>query len=207
LTYFQRTGILIAVALVAYALPWVNHTGTPLTMGAYDLAEWASIHPVARISSPTMLVSLLLRLPLALLAIIIGFAAPAPPLRTVGWWAALIAILIITMSSLPPLEFFTGSVERNDPNYQQQFYLTLAALIGGCLGLTGLLPRVRPFVVLVAALAAIFVSLDALGRVDELMDWVQIETQLGVGMIVFVGMSLLLAVNAFAIGIKKQRAA
>jgi len=205
MTHFQRVSGLIVLALLAYALPWIANTSTPLTMGAYDLAEWASIHPVARISEPTMLVSLLLRLPLVFMAIIVGFAAPTPPLRVVGWWVALIAVLIITASSLPPLEFFTGGAERSDPNYQQQFYLTIAACVGGFAGLTGLLPKARPYVAIVAAVGAIAVSIDGINRSISLMDWMNLSAGISNGLILYVIVMILVTSTLLVQGINTQK--
>ncbi|MCU0513679.1 MAG: hypothetical protein MUE40_14060 [Anaerolineae bacterium] len=58
------SGLLVPAALLAYLLPWVVNPGAALTPGAYDLAEWVSLTPMARGQSPVLLTPLLLRLPL-----------------------------------------------------------------------------------------------------------------------------------------------
>ena len=58
--------------LIAYALPWMmTPTIAGLTNGAYDLAEWTSIHPAVR-ADPLLLTPLLLRLPLVGIAWLAG---------------------------------------------------------------------------------------------------------------------------------------
>ena len=59
-------GLFLVVSLIAYILPWVNTRATGLTLGAYDLAEWASLHP----ASIQLLPSLLIRLQLVIITII-----------------------------------------------------------------------------------------------------------------------------------------
>ena len=38
----------LLLALIAYSLPWVVGPGAALTLNAYDLAEWTSLHPAVR---------------------------------------------------------------------------------------------------------------------------------------------------------------
>ena len=205
MTYPYRTLILVTLALVAYALPWVITDGlTALSQGAYDIAEWTSIHPVVRASNPTMLTSFLLRLPLTFLAIVVGFSAPTPILKSGWWWLAAIAVLVITASSLPPLEFFTGSSERNDPNYQQQFYHTVVGFAGGIFGLSGLVKPVRPYVRLVAAIGAAVSGIIGITRATDVMQDLMLPAQIGPGVTLFIITALLLSMDAIWIGIKKS---
>lgn len=156
---------LILIALVFYSLPWVVSPGAALSMGAYDLAEWASLHPVVRGSSPPLLASFLLRAPLVGLAWIAALNARRDGSR------ALNGILAgaITIALLPPLEFFTQYAD--DPNYRQQMALTLAAFTGVVVSLAvrpAFWRRAAAFIAAVGAAAAAFVGLmQAVSLVQE----------------------------------------
>jgi len=145
--------IVFLLALVAYSLPWVLTPDTGLNMGAYDLAEWASLHPAVRAASPTLLVSFSLRLPLALLALLSAFSDGQMRSR----WLRAVVVGLLSMALLPPLEFFTQY--REDPNYRQQFALAVLTLLGGSFGLTSYPDRWR---------GLIFIALTVLGGVSSL---------------------------------------
>lgn len=113
---------LLFLGLIAYALPWAQHTTTPLSLGAFDLAEWTSLHPAVRGGSPQLLPTLLLRLPLVLIAL----AAAASPLSRS---LRLLVVLVLAMALLPPFEFFMSDLA--DPNYRQQFVLAVVTVIAG----------------------------------------------------------------------------
>lgn len=155
---------LILIALVFYSLPWVVSPDAALSMGAYDLAEWASLHPVVRVSSPPLLASFLLRAPLVGLA----WAAALNTRRDGSRALNGVLAVTLTIALLPPLEFFTQYAD--DPNYRQQMALALAAFIGAVVGLV-----VRPaswrwaaaFIAAVAAAAALVGLMQAVSLVQE----------------------------------------
>lgn len=186
--HFERFLLLLGVLLLAYALPWVNAPASGLSFGAYDLAEWASLHPAVRAQQPELLTSLFLRFPLACLAIAVGFLAPRPVFRSVRWWIALVAIGMFVLSSLPPLEFFVEA--RRDVNYRQQFLMAAAAAFGGLLGLSGWLYRWRIHIaggaLLLGLLSAI---LGFLQGYDYLLDY-EVPVQIGAGSVFFILLSL-----------------
>ncbi|MFN8529394.1 MAG: hypothetical protein U0670_12340 [Anaerolineae bacterium] len=53
----------LSLGLIGYFSAWVVNPGVALTLHAFDLAEWASLHPVVR-AEPMLITTLLLRLPL-----------------------------------------------------------------------------------------------------------------------------------------------
>ncbi|MCC7448347.1 MAG: hypothetical protein IT324_13080 [Anaerolineae bacterium] len=115
------------VALVAYYLPWVYHPAAGLTFNAYDLAEWVSLHPAVRGASVPLVAPFLLRVVLGGLALLFCLRA----LRSARTWvrlayAGLAVLLAITL--LPPFDFFRGAWD--DPNYRQQFTLSIGTLVG-----------------------------------------------------------------------------
>ncbi len=152
--------LLIFIALIAYHLPWQGHPSAAFTLNAYDLAEYASIHPAARYSTFPLLAPLMLRLPLAALALILILQGrPALSWETALHWAL---ALIIIMRLLPPPEFFTSA--RDDPNYRQQFALSAGTLISAALLLA--LTRDRP-----TARRAALIAICAAGAAAGLIGW------------------------------------
>lgn len=118
--------LVILVLLIAYVSPWVLAEGASLSLNAYDLAEWSSLHPAARSAQPALLPSLLLRLPLVCTTIALACVAAGSPRtwRTLGLLGALVAVIAL----LPPLEFLR--VGTGDANYQQLLALAGLSLIG-----------------------------------------------------------------------------
>jgi len=109
------------LGLLAYVLPWVHNPGQALTLGAYDLAEWLSLHPGVRFQSPPLLASALIRLHLVLLS---GLIVLWMPRRLWVWTLGFVVLLVL--AQLPPAEFVS---QREDMNYQQQLGLAVLTLI------------------------------------------------------------------------------
>jgi hypothetical protein len=119
--------LLIVLGVLGYLLPWVITPSNSLSIGAYDLAEWTSLHPIVRQTLPFLWTTLLLRLPLAILGVLLASYVGSAFSRLVGF-----GIIVLTaIALLPPIEFFT--TYRDDSNYQQQFVLTVLVLIIGSL--------------------------------------------------------------------------
>lgn len=167
--------LLTLAALIFYCLPWVITTAASLTMGAYDLAEWSSLHPASRGASIPLLPALLLRLPLVCLALAAAFAAR----RGASWWLYTLFVGLMSAALLPPLEFFTQA--GSDPNYRQQFGLALFALIGGTAGLTGRLSSWNSSIIPALALAGVAASAAGLWQAEALLRDFQLPAQLGLG--------------------------
>jgi len=121
-------GVLFLLGCAAYSLPWIINPGAGLSFGAYDLAEWASLHPAVRESNPMLLTSLFLRLPLACLGLLLTIGIFSEKI-----WPRLMLLSLIAFALLPPLEFFTQY--RDDPNYRQQFFLAGSTMIIGVLSI------------------------------------------------------------------------
>jgi len=171
----------IAAAFVFYTLPWSTHSTSSLTFGAYDLAEWSSLHPAVRFVEPILQTPLLLRLPAALL--LMAFALNVPSSRfSRAWWIAFAVVIVGAIALMPPLEFFSAT---DDPNYRQQALVATVALLGGLVGLSGTFARVAlPLVILIsgATLAIALIGFDAAYR---LLIAFQVAPTLGIGVIGF----------------------
>lgn len=119
-----RTWLVLAslvLSTICYYAPWFTHRTAGFTMNAFDLAEWASLHPAVRSSTPPMLTSLLLRVPQ--LALVFAFALAANRLADprARWLMRGIAALPL-LRFIPPVDFFRSA--SDDPNYRQMALLT-----------------------------------------------------------------------------------
>lgn len=198
--------ILVAVffVMVGYSIPWSVAPGASLSLGANDLAEWASLHPEVRASSPSLLVSLLLRLPLGLLAWIVAFRLPWRPLRSRSWWLGILVVGFIVLLLLPPLEFFTSA--RGDKNYQQQIALVIAISLGSAFGLSGMYPRVRGYVVVSCAVVGAIASGVGFQNAYVLLKDYKLPVQVGSGVGLTILMFVLIAVLTWQSNIKQGSA-
>ena len=115
---------LIVAALCGYALPWIVAPSGSMTLNGHDLAEWASLVPTQRATSPPLLAPLLLRLQPLVLSLLLGGIAVG--CRGMAMSAA--AICLLAAAQLPPFEFV---YDINNLNYRQQFGLAAFSLIGG----------------------------------------------------------------------------
>lgn len=171
--------VIISAALVGYMMPWVSTPGTGLALGAYDLAEWASLHPASQTTRPIMLTSLLLRVVPALLILIIAFTTGPRRKKRIGGLIGIIFVIGTSLLLLPPLEFFTEA--RSNPNYQQQFIISIGVLTIGFLVFQGFLDRWKKPVVLVICITAFFAGALGLIRAYNLMQQYGISMQPGWG--------------------------
>lgn len=178
--------LFVVLALIFYSLPWVVTPGVSLTMGAVDLAEWASLHPAVRAASPPLLTSFLLRLPLVVLALVVAFQA-----RIERWLRALV-VLVAAVALLPPLEFFTQY--QGDPNYRQQFALAALALLGGIIGLIGQFVRWSSPIIALLALVGAVTGLSGFSQAYTLLSNFHLPVGVGFGMVGFVACCLTLAI-------------
>ena len=115
--------LLLTLGLAGYLLPWMVAPTAPMTLNAYDLAEWASLHPI-QLGAP-LAVPLLLRSQLPIIAVWIALPARGPLMRLL----AAAGVMLLALAQLPPLEFLT--ISRHDSNYQQQFMLAAVSLAAG----------------------------------------------------------------------------
>jgi len=113
--------ILLSLALLGYVLPWAVTSSAPMTLNAYDLAEWTSLHPAQRHTEPPLLVPLLLRAQLVILTLTLALAAS-------GRWITALVVLLLALAQLPPFEYVYDVANLN---YRQQFGLALFSLSAG----------------------------------------------------------------------------
>jgi hypothetical protein len=173
-----RTSLLFltyAVILVVYALPWVVNPGAGLSPGGYDLAEWASIHPISGGETPPLFTVLLLRLPLVCATVSFTFFLSLSRNNRISGG---IAVLLMSVALLPPFEFLN---DTGNWNYRQQLALAIITLIGGTFGLTGWTSKYRRIVGTVLALIGAVACLMGLSRALTVMQGFNLPTHLGVG--------------------------
>ncbi len=190
----MRFYVVFAVMIALYVFPWLVNPAASLSPNAYDLAEWSSLHPAIHAQTPMLLTALLLRLPLACIALLIAFTTRR------GIVPALLVVLI-AVALLPPLEFIHS---LDDSNYRQQAALALLALIGGAVGLSGILPRYRDWIAAAIALIGAAASLIGLAQSYDLMRGFELPTQIGLGGVVL-GIGFIITAGLAAINQTGQR--
>jgi hypothetical protein len=171
------------LGLAAYCLPWLTNPGVGLSFGAYDLAEWSSLHPAVRSGNPMLLTSFLLRLPLATFGLIVGAIIFKKNIAL-----RVIFVVLVAIALLPPLEFFTQY--RDDPNYQQQFTL---AILTAIVGLGSIAIRSRRWDAILWAICAMIGAISGLAGLIQgynLMQGFELPTALGLGGIGFILLNL-----------------
>jgi hypothetical protein len=184
-------------ALIGYFLPWVWHSAAALTANAYDLAEWANLHPAVRNGSTPMLAPFLLRFDLAGIALLCALRSARATNRGVRWlYGGLSLILAITL--LPPIDFFRSA--GDDPNYRQQFYIAVATFIALAviifLWRKSILPRYQAILEALLALATLIAAIMGEGLAFGVVRSLQIDVTPGGGVIVFVVFMLLALITA-----------
>lgn len=112
---------LLLALLVGLLLPWLLAPTAAMTLNAYDLAEWASLHPAQRASNPPLVLPWLLRAQLMILCALAGVVAQ----RRLQKRVAALVIVALAVAQLPPIEFVN---DIGNLNYRQQFGLALASL-------------------------------------------------------------------------------
>ena len=145
-SYSSFVYILVLFGLIGYVQPWIVLQSGPMTLNAFDLAEWASLVPLQRSTTPPLLASLLLRSPPVILSLVLGAAAGRK-----RWVMSAAAICLLSASQLPPFEFV---YDINNLNYRQQAALAALSLVAGFL----LLPLVRGKLI-----ASVWLALAAVG--------------------------------------------
>ncbi len=185
----------IGLALIGYILPWIVTPTAPLTLGAYDLAEWTSLHPSQPTTIPALIVPLLLRVQLVIITLIIALAAQTDKLRFI----AVAAIIPLSIAQLPPLEFLT--IATNNINYQQQFILATISLVIG-LTVTKFKPLLYvPFIGLLLVGTGLVSAIVGVQQAQALYRMSLQENSLGAGVIFTcvaysaIGLTYLLSLN------------
>lgn len=172
----------VLLALVCYYLPWYAHDTAGFTMHGFDLAEWASLHPAVRSSSPEMLTSFLLRAPQWI--IVVALTLVANRFDDPRWrWVVRAGALALALRFVPPKEFFTDTPD--DPNYRQ---MTLLLVLSGLSVLLALLvyrvpEHIQNGVLIALLMAGVVMSWWGLSRTGELLDNFEIDVQIGVGIV------------------------
>jgi hypothetical protein len=180
----------LVLATACYYVPWFTHPTAGFTMNAFDLAEWASLHPAVRSSSPPMLTSFLLRVPL--LALVFAFALAANRLvdPRSRWLMRGMAVLPL-LRFVPPADFFTNAT--GDPNYRQMALLTGLGigLVVVSIPLHRVAVRWQDWLSGVALLGGVSSGWWGLSRTRLLLDNFEIAVKTGPGIL---GLSLVSAV-------------
>jgi hypothetical protein len=178
----------IPLTLVAYLSPWAVNTAAGLTLSAYDLAEWLSLHPATH---PDRIPSLALRSQLLIVTLLITWST-CKPVLTYSWWFRLIALGILIIAQLPPPEFLAWT---GDLNQRQQAILAVLSLIAGIIGLTGILQRFKYYLLIPVLLIGIYLNIYVLTQIIPRMQEFGLQPQLGIGGFLMIGVYSVLLIG------------
>ncbi len=167
--------LFLAAALLGYLLPWVVAPSAPMTLNAYDLSEWASLHPLQRQTIPALLAPLELRLQLVILSVALGLLAGGRTRR----WLSFILILLLALAQLPPFEFL---YDIRNTNYSQQFTLALVSLVTGAAATPFKLRLLRPYVLIVISILGIGSALHGAAQALDLFALLDQGASAGAGL-------------------------
>lgn len=179
--------IFIGFTLIAYILPWIVTPTAPLTLGAYDLAEWTSLHPSQPSTSPPLIVAFALRVQLVIIAIIIALIANQHSEQLFSS----VLIIILAIAQLPPFEFISA---LDNINYQQQFIFASLSLIAGLI-LTFWKPS--QFIPIIITTLTVIGGILAIVGINEAQNLYRLsfeQPSMGVGVIIFLISYMLIGV-------------
>jgi hypothetical protein len=188
-------GILAGVllALVAYHMPWHVHPAAVFSNNAFDLAEAVSLHPTVRAESPTLLTTLLLRIPLIGLALIATLTANQLDDERWRWiWRGIAVLIVLRLN--PPIDFYPfGGGSEND---QQLGMLMFGGLFIVGIGiLTSHWVRLVYHPLMIAiAIATIIVSINGYKRATDVMESLALQLSIGAGIVLFISVLVVMLV-------------
>ena len=165
---------LLLLGLVGYLLPWAVSASAPMTLNAYDLAEWASLHPAQRQTTPPLLAPLLLRAQLAILTLILALPASGRSMRAI----CALAVVALALAQLPPFEYVYDIANLN---YRQQFGLALASLIAGLAATRLANRRIIRMLLVILPIAGIFAVIAGVTQALEVYRLTQTVAGIGLG--------------------------
>ena len=166
--------IFVAGALVGYLLPWIVAPSAPMSLNAYDLAEWVSLHPSQHHTTPPLHTSLLLRAHLVLLSVLFATVSVGGRSRLV----VALGILGLAAGQLPPPEIV---LDPGNLNYRQQFGLALTSLVAGLLLLGLMQRRLRALALAVVPLIGIVAAVHGLSQAFEVYALLHTRGTIGLG--------------------------
>lgn len=173
--YIPIYPLLLLITLVACLIPWVNTPSAALNLGAYDLAEWTSLHPTVRQTAPYLWTTFALRLPFATIGILIADYLA----HRINRYTSYTFLVITAAALLPPLEYFT--IYRNDINYSQQFQISILILILGVIFFNKRLDKRRPVLLMTLAVIGASASLYGLYQAMKIMSTFEVPVTFGAG--------------------------
>jgi hypothetical protein len=177
--------LLILAAFCAYALPWLTLGGIGLTFNGYDLAEWTTLHPSVQGSTPTLFTSLLLRLPLVCVAIVVIVS------RTLPIWLRFLLFVGLVIALLPPFEFL-GAL--GNPNYRQQFGLSVFTFLAGIVLSRGFVPIQQEGLIFGLAILSAISSMGGVSQTYAIIGIFNTSVNVGIGFVLSVCFSLMIGI-------------
>ena len=168
---------MVLAGLVGYLQPWIVAPTGSMTLSAFDLAEWASLVPAQRVTSPPLLASLLLRLQPVIICLLLGAVADSRAKIALS----AVAILLLSTAQLPPFEYV---YDLNNLNYRQQFFLAFASLVGGFAAMLLSGRMLASLATIVLPIVGLVTSVMGLARAEALLAQFQLDASSGAGIVI-----------------------
>ena len=172
-------GGLLLLALLSYLLPWFAAPSAAMTLNAWDLAEWTSLHPSQHVAAPPLITPLLLRVQLPIFSLLLCLICRPRAQRGL----AIAGVLALALAQLPPLEF---ARELGDPNYRQQFALAIVSIVVSALSWRFLPRRFAPLMMGGLAALAILCAIIGLSQARSLLHLTWQEGEAGAGLVILI---------------------
>jgi hypothetical protein len=194
-----RHGLIIMTLLCAfgaYHMPWVTHAAAAFTNNAFDLAEFMSLAPAVQAESPALLTSLLLRLPIVLVAALLSLTASQLRSEKAKWLTHGGALLMVLRLNPPTVYYPFGGGSLNDQQLGDMMLGGLAFILVLIVLSHWLKSWLYAPITTVLAIVTAGVALQGWSRSLDVIEGLQLDVQTGGGMILFVGLLLTVAIQA-----------
>lgn len=181
------------LGVIAYHMVWQTHKVAAFSSNAFDLAEWVSLHPTVRAESPALFTPLLLRLPLIFLAGVIAASSSVLQAEKGKWiWRGVALLVVLRLN--PPTDFYPWG--GGSPNDQQLGRLTAIGLVVLLVIIAGGRWFWKPISIGLLT-ASLVTALEGYHRAQKILNSIQIYTEIGGGLVLYMGVLALAGLAVF----------
>lgn len=188
-----RHGLIILALIAAfgaYHMPWVIHPVAAFTNNAFDLAEFMSLSPAVQAESPALYTSLVLRLPIILIAALLTLSGTQLQSEKAKWLTYALAVLLVLRLNPPTVYYPFGGGSFNDQQLGDMMFAGLASILVLIVVGRWLPPLFYAVSTVAGSLLTAAVAVTGYSRSLDVIALLEIEVDLGGGLVLFVGLVL-----------------